>query len=254
MVAFTTDWAEDAQRRDFRLNALYMDGEGSLYDPTGSGVPDALAGRIVFVGDASTRIREDYLRILRFFRFRAWFGRGAPDAEGLAACSALKSGLGGSRPSGCPRNCSSCWRPRTARSGERDGRGGGAGRNPARSRLAGALRRPGRDRADASGRGRRRPEAGGLAPLRPGRRGGGLAQRLRLSNAQRERIEAAAGRDPAISPAMTPATGPPGALRRRGARLPGPGRPGLGRAGRGRPGPGLRCCAWPGPGSVRSSP
>ena len=93
VVAFTTDWVQDAQRRDFRLNALYMDGAGRIYDPTGQGVSDALAGRIVFVGQAEQRIREDYLRILRFFRFRAWFGRGAPDAEGVAACAALKDGL-----------------------------------------------------------------------------------------------------------------------------------------------------------------
>jgi poly(A) polymerase len=93
VVAYTTDWGEDAERRDFRLNALYMDGEGLIYDLTGEGVEDALAGRIIFVGDPETRIREDYLRILRFFRFLAWFGRGAPDAAGLAACTALKEGL-----------------------------------------------------------------------------------------------------------------------------------------------------------------
>ncbi len=93
VVAFTSDWAEDAQRRDFRLNAVYMDETGRLYDPVGCGVADALAGRIVFVGDAQTRIREDYLRILRFFRFGAWYGRGEPDADGLAACAALKSGI-----------------------------------------------------------------------------------------------------------------------------------------------------------------
>jgi poly(A) polymerase len=93
VVAYTTDWTEDAERRDFRLNALYMDEAGLIYDPTGAGVEDALNGRIVFVGDPQTRIREDYLRILRFFRFRAWFGRGAPDAAGLAACAALKDGL-----------------------------------------------------------------------------------------------------------------------------------------------------------------
>ena len=93
VVAFTEDWAEDAARRDFRLNALYADGEGRLYDPTGGGLEDAAAGRIVFVGDAETRIREDYLRILRFFRFFAWYGRGAPDADSLAACARLKDGL-----------------------------------------------------------------------------------------------------------------------------------------------------------------
>ncbi|NEX93163.1 CCA tRNA nucleotidyltransferase [Caulobacter sp. 17J65-9] len=93
VVAFSTDWAEDAARRDFRLNALYADREGRLHDYAGGGVEDALAGRIVFVGDAETRIREDYLRILRFFRFFAWYGRGEPDAVGLAACAALAKGI-----------------------------------------------------------------------------------------------------------------------------------------------------------------
>lgn len=93
VVAFTEDWAEDAARRDFRLNALYADAEGTVFDPTGGGLEDAAAGRIVFVGEAETRIREDYLRILRFFRFYAWYGREAPDAVGLAACGALKGGM-----------------------------------------------------------------------------------------------------------------------------------------------------------------
>jgi poly(A) polymerase len=95
VVAFTDDWAEDAARRDFRLNALYLDPEGAIYDPTGEGLADARAGRIVFVGEAETRIREDYLRILRFFRFSAWYGRGEPDAEAVRACAALKEGLKG---------------------------------------------------------------------------------------------------------------------------------------------------------------
>jgi poly(A) polymerase len=94
VVAYTTDWAEDAQRRDFRLNALYADPTGRLYDPTAGGLADAHAGRIVFVGDAQTRIREDALRILRFFRFNAWYGRGEPDAAGLAACAALRDLIG----------------------------------------------------------------------------------------------------------------------------------------------------------------
>jgi poly(A) polymerase len=93
VVAFSADWAEDAARRDFRLNALYMDAEGRVHDPVGGGVEDARAGRIVFVGDAQTRIREDYLRVLRFFRFFAWYGRAEPDAAALAACAALKEGL-----------------------------------------------------------------------------------------------------------------------------------------------------------------
>jgi poly(A) polymerase len=95
VVAFTTDWSEDARRRDFRLNALYADPDGRIFDPTGLGVDDAMAGRIVFVGDPMIRIREDYLRILRFFRFYAWFGRGEPDTAAVGACRALKGMLAG---------------------------------------------------------------------------------------------------------------------------------------------------------------
>ena len=95
VVAFTQDWAQDAQRRDFTLNAVYADREGTLLDPTGRGIEDGRAGRIVFVGDAMTRIREDYLRILRFFRFQAWYGRGEADEKALAACKALKESLSG---------------------------------------------------------------------------------------------------------------------------------------------------------------
>jgi poly(A) polymerase len=93
VVAFTTDWAQDAARRDFRLNALYAEPGGRLHDPTGGGVDDARDGRIVFVGDPLARIAEDYLRILRFFRFYAAYGRGEPDASALAACAELKDGL-----------------------------------------------------------------------------------------------------------------------------------------------------------------
>ena len=93
VVAFTHNWAEDAQRRDFRLNALYADVRGGVFDPTGEGVADARAGRIVFVGDAKTRILEDGLRILRFFRFQAYYGRGDPDPVALAACESLRERL-----------------------------------------------------------------------------------------------------------------------------------------------------------------
>lgn len=92
-VAFTTDWSEDAGRRDFRLNALYADADGDILDPTGHGFDDAMAGRIVFVGEPEGRIREDYLRILRFYRFYAWYGRGAPDAAAVTACAALAEGV-----------------------------------------------------------------------------------------------------------------------------------------------------------------
>lgn len=94
VVAFSSDWREDASRRDFRLNAIYASADGRLFDPF-DGARDAAAGAVIFIGDADARIREDYLRILRFFRFNAWYGRGRPDAEGLKACVRQKDGLGG---------------------------------------------------------------------------------------------------------------------------------------------------------------
>ncbi|MGD9814900.1 MAG: CCA tRNA nucleotidyltransferase [Hyphomonadaceae bacterium] len=92
-VAFTESWEEDAQRRDFRMNALYADAAGAVHDPTGGGLDDARAGRVIFIGDAATRIKEDYLRILRFFRFNAWYARTPIDPHGLAACADLVAGL-----------------------------------------------------------------------------------------------------------------------------------------------------------------
>jgi poly(A) polymerase len=92
VVAFTTDWALDAQRRDFTMNALFAGADGEVFDTVG-GVDDLKAGRVRFVGDAATRIREDYLRILRLFRFHAWYGKGEMDPAGLHAASAEKAGL-----------------------------------------------------------------------------------------------------------------------------------------------------------------
>lgn len=88
-VAFSDRIADDAARRDFTMNALYCRPDGALVDPLG-GLPDALAGRLRFVGAPEDRIREDALRILRFFRFTAWYGDPSegPDPEGLAACAA----------------------------------------------------------------------------------------------------------------------------------------------------------------------
>jgi poly(A) polymerase len=91
-VAFTEDWAEDARRRDFTLNALYAGPDGTLYDPLG-GYDDLAAGRVRFIGDAQARIKEDYLRILRFFRFNAYYGRGPLEEAGLSACVRLREGL-----------------------------------------------------------------------------------------------------------------------------------------------------------------
>ena len=89
-VVFTDDWAEDAARRDFRFNALYADAVGTIFDPTGDGVSDLRAGAVVFVGNPTQRIEEDALRILRFFRFLGWYGRGSPNAEALAACREMR--------------------------------------------------------------------------------------------------------------------------------------------------------------------
>lgn len=92
VVAFTEDWAEDAARRDFRLNAIYADAEGALSEFIPGGIADAEAGRVIFIGDPDERLREDYLRILRFFRFNAWYGAGI-DPDGLAACERQRHGL-----------------------------------------------------------------------------------------------------------------------------------------------------------------
>ena len=92
-VAFTDDWHADAARRDFTINALSADpGDGRVHDYH-DGLPDLAAGRVRFIGDPLVRIAEDHLRILRFFRFHARFGRGPADAAALAACSARANDL-----------------------------------------------------------------------------------------------------------------------------------------------------------------
>ena len=94
VVAFSTDVSEDAARRDFTMNAIYAQAGGTLVDPLG-GLPDLVARRLRFVGDAGQRIREDYLRTLRFFRFYALYADtdAGLDADGLAACAANIAGL-----------------------------------------------------------------------------------------------------------------------------------------------------------------
>jgi tRNA nucleotidyltransferase/poly(A) polymerase len=91
-VRFGRDWARDAERRDFTINALYADADGRVVDLVG-GLDDLETRTLRFIGDAEQRIREDYLRILRFFRFFAWYGDGRPDGEGIKACARLKAGL-----------------------------------------------------------------------------------------------------------------------------------------------------------------
>ncbi|MGD1888634.1 MAG: CCA tRNA nucleotidyltransferase [Cohaesibacteraceae bacterium] len=94
VVAFSRDLAEDAARRDFTMNALYVDRQAQLHDPR-EGLADLEARRVRFIGDAGERLREDYLRALRFFRFYGWYGHGAPDREAVRAIVANKNGLEG---------------------------------------------------------------------------------------------------------------------------------------------------------------
>ncbi len=91
-VVFTDDWRADASRRDFTVNALYLDAEGTVYDYFG-GLEDLATQRIRFIGEARARIREDYLRILRFFRFYATHGAPPADEAALRACAAEATGL-----------------------------------------------------------------------------------------------------------------------------------------------------------------
>jgi poly(A) polymerase len=87
-VAFDADWAADAARRDFTINAIFLDPDGTIHDPVG-GLADLRASRVRFVGDPTTRIAEDVLRILRYYRFEARFGTGLGDPPARAACRAM---------------------------------------------------------------------------------------------------------------------------------------------------------------------
>jgi poly(A) polymerase len=202
VVAFTQDWAQDAARRDFRLNALYAEPDGRLHDPTAGGVEDAHAGRIIFVGDPATRIAEDYLRILRFFRFHAGYGRGAADPAALAACADLRKGLlglSGERTAKELLKLLEAPDPRPAVALMRD---------------AGvlALLLPGVDDLTRLN-GLVQIEAGAdpvlrLAALLPNDRGGvlGAVTRLRLANATRDRLLAACSDEIAVTPELTAKT------------------------------------------------
>lgn len=91
-VVFGKDWQMDANRRDFTINALYCDDKGTVYDDI-DGLADIKTATVRFIGKAEDRIQEDYLRILRFFRFFAFYGKGRPDREGIKAAAKLKDGL-----------------------------------------------------------------------------------------------------------------------------------------------------------------
>jgi poly(A) polymerase len=203
VVAFTTDWREDAERRDFTLNSLYARRDGGVFDPTGHGVADARAGRIVFVGDPEQRLREDHLRSLRFFRFLAWYGRGEPDAAAVAAITALKdqvANLAAERTSAELLKLLAAQDPRAA------------------VRLMGetgvlAVILPGRrdlDRFEALvgveaelGETDALLRLAAILPDDPAQ-GVGVAARLRLSNAQRDRLAAALAPVPELAPDLAP--------------------------------------------------
>ncbi|HVY34290.1 MAG TPA: CCA tRNA nucleotidyltransferase [Caulobacteraceae bacterium] len=203
VVAFTHDWLEDARRRDFRLNALYMDAGGTIHDPLGHGVEDAKAGRIVFVGDPLTRIREDYLRILRFFRFQAWYGRGDPDPAAVSACKALKGMLSGRSAERTSKELLKLLAAEDPRSAAALMHGAGV--------LAAILPTAALDRFNALvGIERDKlyendPELR-LAALLPedAAEVTRVAERLRLSNTQRDRLTAAVAREPRIVPWLRP--------------------------------------------------
>ncbi len=93
-VAFGTDWKVDAERRDLTINALYANAKGEVIDLV-DGLPDIESRTVRFIGEAEKRVAEDYLRVLRFFRFFAWYGAGRPDADGLRACARARSKLSG---------------------------------------------------------------------------------------------------------------------------------------------------------------
>ena len=199
----STDWTEDAMRRDFRLNALYLDPQGQLYDPTGEGVADAKAGRIVFVGDPMVRIREDYLRILRFFRFLAWFGRGEPDKPALQACQALKGMLSGRSAERTQKEMLKLLAAHDPRLSLR--LMAATGVLPATLPFVKDLQRLDGMVEVELGLSENDPELR-LAAMIPqdAKIAETTAERLRLSNAQRDRLTAAVGADPRIMAWMSP--------------------------------------------------
>lgn len=199
-VSFTTDWRHDAERRDFTLNALYCDARGTVHDPLG-GYGDLLARTVRFIGDARARIREDYLRILRFFRFNAEYASGEPDGDGLAAAIEMAPGMAQLsaervraellRLLGAPR-ASEIARV-MADAGLFEPLIGTAGDTRSLARLASIEAALDRE-----------PDAllrlAALAGIGTGAGHGALAERLRLSNAEAERLHQAALPSQALDP------------------------------------------------------
>ncbi len=190
-VAFTTDWETDARRRDFTINALYLTPDFRLFDPVG-GAADLDGRRVRFIGAPEDRIREDYLRILRFFRFSARFAA-AFDAAGLAACAALKEGLGNLSAERVGDELTKILAladaARAVRAMVDTGVLGAVWPAPASLETLARLKATAPDA----------PAPLGLAALW-GRKGEGVDTRLRLSNADGQRRRRAVERAPAIAP------------------------------------------------------
>jgi len=193
-VAFTEDWRTDAERRDFTINAMYLTPDLWLFDPMG-GRADLAAGRVRFIGRPEDRIREDYLRILRFFRFSARFSGEGYDGPGLAACAALKEGI--SRLSAERVGAEFSGLLRLA--------------DPVRAvevmAETGVLGEIWPAKADAAALGRLKsasPDADPALCLAAlwGARGGGLEKALRLSKADEARRAAAVANAEAITPSL----------------------------------------------------
>jgi poly(A) polymerase len=193
-VAFATDWREDAARRDFTINALYAHPDTLEIEDYFGGLADLDARRVRFIGDARQRIREDHLRILRYYRFQARFGS-ALDAEAEDACVELAPTLKGSAANAWRWNCSTCWPCPIRRRPSRGWRPAGSCRwclpeaaRPGSMRLRGSSPKSGDrvsrpTRCAGSPRCSRRPATCDQ-----------VAARLRLSAAQRKRLATAAAR------------------------------------------------------------
>lgn len=193
-VAFTENWEEDAERRDFRMNALYADASGEIHDLTGGGLEDARVGRVIFIGDAHQRIKEDYLRILRFFRFNAWYAKGPLDPHGLSACADLVAGLDA-------LSAERIWKETKKLLAAPDPRAAWEGMSAIEVRARALPEMSHEQRLDALVR----LDAELLLPVDPMTRvasalpdqesARALARRLKLSNEERERLVAALGDD-----------------------------------------------------------
>jgi poly(A) polymerase len=190
-VAFTQDWQGDAARRDFTINALYTDADGTLHDPTGQGLDDIKAKHVRFIGAASARIEEDYLRVLRYFRFHFRLTPEADlDAEALAACAAAAPSMatlsGERRQAEMLKIIRLAAAPKAARALNEAGL------------LAAILELPpqGLDALDAMVALSDDPILRLMALLPDAASGVGLAKSLRLSNKQGERIRAALSKAP----------------------------------------------------------